>query len=42
VLVFSDAGAARGGLNFKRVSLTIVFLGSVKKQLHGFRIRLRG
>lgn len=26
ILIFSDAGAARGGLNFKRVSLTMVFL----------------
>jgi uncharacterized protein with von Willebrand factor type A (vWA) domain len=33
VLIFSDAGAARGGLNFKRVSLTIAFLRRLKQHV---------
>ena len=33
ILIFSDAGAARGGLNFKRVSLTIAFLRRLKRHV---------
>lgn len=33
VLIFSDAGAARGGLHFKRVSLTIAFLRQLKRHI---------
>ncbi|HEY9626107.1 MAG TPA: hypothetical protein V6C84_02290 [Coleofasciculaceae cyanobacterium] len=33
VLIFSDAGAARGGLNFKRVSLTTAFLRRLKRHV---------
>jgi hypothetical protein len=31
VLIFSDAGAARGGMNVKRVALTIAFLKRLKR-----------
>jgi len=34
ILIFSDGGAARGGLNFRRVSLTIAFLRQLKQHVH--------
>jgi uncharacterized protein len=33
VLIFSDAGAARGGLNQKRVELTVAFLQQLQQQV---------